>query len=128
MKDRPEINSVGAAQFQLKLLDAFDVEAAELKETALARLASLAEELVSNTYERSSEVSERTQALQTKFASLLEQATARRPELEADLAREIEKERLRLEWAKLASAFTRWTQNKIDSLARYVWFLLKFYL
>lgn len=110
---------MGAAQFQLKLLDAFDVEAAELKETALSRLIALAQELISNTYERSTEVSSRTKELETKFASLFEQSSVRRPELEADLAREIEKERLRLEWAKLAGAFTRWTQNKIDSLARY---------
>lgn len=117
LRDRPEINSVGAAQFQLKLLDAFDLEAEELKQTGFVRLSALGQELVSNTYERSAEVSARTQEVEAHFGSLLELSSARRPELEADLAREIEKERLRLEWAKLASAFNRWTHNKTDTLA-----------
>jgi actinin alpha len=117
LKDRPEINSVGSAQFQLKLLDAFDVEAQQLQENTLVTLANLKKELLANTYERSTEVSARTQEVEDNFASLLDLSKARRPELEADLAREIEKERLRLEWAKLASAFNRWTHNKIDNLA-----------
>jgi hypothetical protein len=119
LRDRPEINSVGAAQFQLKLLDAFDLEAEELKQTGFVRLSALGQELLSNTYERAAEVSARTQEVEAHFGSLLELSSARRPELEADLAREIEKERLRLEWAKLASAFNRWTHNKTDTLAGY---------
>jgi len=101
----------------LKLLDAFDVEAQQLQENTLVTLANLKKELLANTYERSTEVSARTQEVEDNFASLLDLSKARRPELEADLAREIEKERLRLEWAKLASAFNRWTHNKIDNLA-----------
>jgi hypothetical protein len=119
LRDRPEINSVGAAQFQLKLLDAFDLEAEELKQTGFVRLSALGQELLSNTYERSAEVSARTQEVESHFGSLLDLSSVRRPELGADLAREIEKERLRLEWAKLASAFNRWTHNKTDTLAGY---------
>jgi methionyl-tRNA formyltransferase len=110
---------VGAALFQLKLLDAFDLEAAELKQTGCVRLSTLGQELLSNSYERSAEASERTQEIESHFASLLALSAARRPDLEADLAREIEKERLRLEWAKLASAFNRWTRNKTETLAGY---------
>lgn len=44
-------------------------------------------------------------------------SAAKKKVLEADLARELEKERLRLEFAHLASEFTRWTKDQAEDVA-----------
>ena len=43
-------------------------------------------------------------------------SVAKRAVLEADLARELEKERLRLEWANLASEYVSWAQDTIENV------------
>jgi Ca2+-binding EF-hand superfamily protein len=95
--DRKEVShSVAAAQYQLRRLDASDEERATVVGTSFARLQALTEELVSERYERSSEVSARDAELAARFDALAAASAAKRPVLDDDAAREHFREQLRL--------------------------------
>jgi Ca2+-binding EF-hand superfamily protein len=68
-------------------------------------------------FENPQEIDQREKSVDEKFVLLEELEKTKRKILEQDLATEIEKERLRLEFAHLANEFQRWTKEEVENLA-----------
>ena len=87
---------VSAAQFQLRLLEAFNKESANAQATIVITLKNLGVELSSNKFENQSIVEQREKDIAAKFVVLNELSEAKMPVLQDDLAREIYKQKTRL--------------------------------
>lgn len=81
------IESVSAAHFQLRTLDAYEKENAAVQNGSVVQFKNLANELEKEKYERTAEVKARVDEVDQYFATLAQLAKAKRPVLEDDLAR-----------------------------------------
>jgi len=121
LRTKEQIESIGAAQFALKTLDAFDAESAALVPTTIAQLKKLGAELVRERYERKAEVLQREQSIDAHWATMAQLSAQKRPVLEDDLAREVFREELRQKGVQHADRHTRlvttWYTEKAEYLA-----------
>jgi hypothetical protein len=67
-------------------------------------------------FETPEELTVREESIDSKWHSLTSHSASKKEYLEAELARELEKERLRLEYAHLASEFVRWKKDTSDQV------------
>lgn len=87
---------MSAAQFQLRLLEAYDKESANVQASIVVGLKKLGSELDSNTYEFQSVIIDREHDIDAKFKLLTELSAAKMPVLQDDLQRELYKQKTRL--------------------------------
>jgi hypothetical protein len=87
--------SVGAAQYQLKRIEAYGKEREAVYGSTFSDLKQRGQYLQSEIYERTNEVLAREQELEGDFSELTRLAQAKQPVLEDDLAREQFKEKVR---------------------------------
>eukprot|EP01090_Pellita_catalonica_P017064 TRINITY_DN5077_c0_g1_i2.p1 TRINITY_DN5077_c0_g1~~TRINITY_DN5077_c0_g1_i2.p1 ORF type:complete len:1314 (-),score=365.62 TRINITY_DN5077_c0_g1_i2:124-3771(-) len=100
LKERETIESVSAAQLNLRMLDAFDKERADLNKTSVVgSLKPVGAELNAEKYERSEEVNTREAEVDSWFETLGQLSEKKRPFLDDALARELYKQKVRL-WNK----------------------------
>lgn len=118
------VNTVADARRHLGNLDLFDEEQKRTAATNVAELKALGEKVLSqkwNTeysvwaWEDHSFINDPHADVDAKWVELSNGSSAKRAQLDADLARELEKERLRLEWANLSNEFVSWCQDVIDN-------------
>jgi Spectrin repeat len=96
LQKKEEISSVSGAQLQLRLLDAYDKEAASVNATTAAQIVELGNKLAAEQFERTSEARVREAEISASFAELSQLSSQKRPVLEDDLEREKYKEKVRL--------------------------------
>lgn len=96
LKRKEHIESVSAAQLQLKFLDAFEKESNSVSEQSITILKNLGKELIAEKYEKSAEIQNRETTIDNGMASLKTLSQAKKPVLEDDLTREKFKEQVRL--------------------------------
>jgi len=106
-------NSISEATFQLNILNAFDKEIPALKRDSVEPFVKLGANLAKEHFERTAEVQQRENVVNEGFKHLEKLSSEKRPVLLADLAREQEKERLRLEWAHLSHEYVDWLSSAI---------------
>jgi Ca2+-binding EF-hand superfamily protein len=126
LKARPAIESVAEAQLQLSGLANYLGEKQMVTETSVAQLkadgASINADVYKTqystyTWEDPAGIANRENDVDAKWATLDSLSTQLKADLDAALAREQEKERLRLQWTDLAGSFIRWTHEQKDTAA-----------
>jgi len=126
LKKKEAINSVSEANTQISLLDAYDDEQKTTNDSAVKALKALGANILAQKYdtqyskwsfENPNEIHNREKHVDDKFKELHGLSADKRKVLEADLHREQEKERLRLEYAHLASEFSRWTKETAEDVS-----------
>jgi len=126
LQTKESINSVAEAEAQLSLLDSYEKEKSRTSSGKVAQLKNLGSEILAKKYKTSysewvfetpQDIKKRESTVDEKFQTLSVMSSNKKKILEDDLAREIEKERLRLEYAHLASEFTRWIKDIAENLA-----------
>lgn len=115
------IESIGAAQFALKALGAFDKESSAIRASQVEALLRLGAELAQEHYERTEEVQTREAAIVAHFdTEMAGESAAKRPILDDHLARELFKEELRLKGVQHSDRYKKlhaWCQEKEAYLA-----------
>lgn len=126
LNQKEVVESVDDARTQLSLLEGYEKEKVSTNNTSVAGLKTLGVEIKAKKYETQysswvfenpAEIDDREASVAKKWESLSNLSAAKKAVLDADLARELEKERLRLEFAHLASEFTRWTKDQSEDVA-----------
>jgi len=125
LKTKEEVNSVADARTKLTTLDAFDKEKQRATEINVSQLKKIGADTLAQKYETTyssyvfenpAEIKDRESDVDKKWQQLATLATEKRKVLDADLARELEKERLRLEDARLAAEYTRWAKDAAEEV------------
>jgi len=115
------IESIGAAQFALKSLDAFDKECKAIRTTQVESLLTLGAELDREHFEHIAEVKEREAKVIASFdTDMANESATKRPILDDHLARELFKEELRLKGVQHGDRFSKlsaWCTEKETYLA-----------
>jgi len=115
------IESIGAAQFALKALDAFDKECKAIRTSQVDALLKLGAELESEKYERIEEVKAREASIIAHFdTEMANESATKRPILDDHLARELFKEELRLKGVQHGDRYNKlaaWCTEKEAYLA-----------
>jgi len=96
LKTKEVIDSVSAAQFHLRLLEAFDKEREAAIATNVAALKNIGKDLDANKYENHASVVAREAEVDKAFAHLAELSALKLPVLKDDLERELYKQNTRL--------------------------------
>jgi len=126
LNTKEAIDSVSEATTHLSLLEAYEKEKQRTHETSVAQLKTLGAHILAQKYETKysswvfetpQEIKDREASIEAKWVTLTELSAKKKAVLEADLAREQEKERLRLEYAHQASEFVRWTKETSEDVA-----------
>ncbi|KAJ5074396.1 alpha-actinin-2 [Anaeramoeba ignava] len=110
LRNKEESFSVSEAQLKIKILDSTEKENASIKSTGVQYLKRITDVLVKEKYEHSQKILTDQKQIDDYFVLLDRLAKEKRPVLEGDLSREIEKERLRLEFANAVQDFLRYVQ------------------
>jgi len=123
---KEDVNSVNDAQLALSALDSFEADKKDLESTPVPALKALGAEILEAAYtsplsswkfEKPDEVKSRESTVESTLSGELVNLTnAKRTVLEEDLKRELEKERLRLDFAQQAGALHRWTKSTAEDL------------
>jgi len=115
------IESIGAAQFALKSLDAFDKECKAIRSSQVESLLTLGAELDREHFEHIADVKEREAKIIAGFdTDMVNESTTKRPILDDHLARELFKEELRLKGVQHGDRFNKlaaWCTEKEAYLA-----------
>lgn len=118
------VENVADARRHLGNLDLYDEEQKRTVATSVAELKVLGQKVLAKTWKTEHStwdwdspafVQDPEQSIDAKFDELSQASAAKRAVLDAGLARELEKERLRLEWANLASEYISWAQDTIEN-------------
>lgn len=126
LANKENITSIAEARKELSLLDGFQIEKTRMNDTAVASLKTLGNEILAKKYEtqysswvypKPDEIKNRHATLDKDWADMAAASDAKHKVLEADLAREIEKERLRVEYAGLAAELERWSKEQCHDVA-----------
>ncbi|KAH3767243.1 alpha-actinin, sarcomeric [Pelomyxa schiedti] len=108
------VESVSAAQFQLKRLESYDKESENIQHTVFVAMKKLGEELETNIYEDRTTISAREHELEAKFVALGKLSEKKMPVLKDDLEREKYKQATRLmfeEHTKKFEAIQKWISD-----------------
>ena len=126
MNRKEEVTCISEAQEQLSLLASYQKSKQRATDTSVASLKKLGKETLeakyettysSHVYENPDEIKSREAAIDEKWVELDNLAEAKKAVLDEDLAREKEKERLRLMFAGQAVEFIRWTGDQAENTA-----------
>lgn len=115
---REDIESASAAQLQISQLDAFKNERESLVRSGVGSLKELGATLTRENFENAQEVSGREKEIDKSFEEIEHLAEKKKNDLQRDLAREEEKERLRIQFARLAADFVNWTRDTAEVVGR----------
>jgi hypothetical protein len=124
LKERPPIESVAEAQLQLSFHANFLGEKLMVTETSVSQLKASGASILSDVYktqyseyswEDPAGIATREGDVDAKWSNLDNLSNQLKADLDAALARELEKERLRLLWTDLAGSFIRWTREQTDA-------------
>jgi len=125
LKVQEKVESIADAQTCLIVLEGYEKEKVSMTNQNFSQFKKLGAEILAQKYETSfskyvfenpSEVTQRESEIDARWNLLSTLSAEKKKVLDADLARELEKERLRLLFAQLASEFTRWTRELIDNM------------
>lgn len=126
LNKKEEVDTISKANIQLSLLEAYNAEKSNRAAANVRALKNLGAEILVKKYEThySSWVFETPDELRAReseidghWDDLAHLHEAKKKVLEDDLARELEKERLRIEFAHLASDFVVWTKDTAENVA-----------
>eukprot|EP01104_Vermistella_antarctica_P013217 TRINITY_DN3969_c0_g1_i1.p1 TRINITY_DN3969_c0_g1~~TRINITY_DN3969_c0_g1_i1.p1 ORF type:complete len:1004 (+),score=356.20 TRINITY_DN3969_c0_g1_i1:73-3012(+) len=124
LQTQEQIDSVAEAQTQLSLLDAYDAEKVMQSESLVAPFKKLGADILAQEYKTQysqwvwpdvEELEARHADVDSKWVELDGLAASKRQVLDASLAREIEKERLRMEFAHQAGELQRWAKDQCEN-------------
>jgi len=125
--DTKEVSTtVAEARTQLARLEAYEKEKQRSTELHVSALKKLGAETLAQKYESQysryvfenpGEITAREKAIDQQWQLLDQKRNHKKKILEEDLARELEKERLRMEFARLASNFSRYTKDTAEEVA-----------
>jgi len=126
LNERIPVSTITDARASLSRLDGFVKDKNRQHDFQVLQLKQLSEEILglkyatnysTYSYEKPNEVKDRQAKVEDKWVSLIGTLESKkRSDLEKDLAREIEKERLAMEFARLAAEFDLWTSDQIQSV------------
>lgn len=131
LQTKEEVSTVADARRHLSNLNLYDEEANRSKSTSVAELKSLGEHILAQEYktqysewrlEDPSTITNPEADVDAKFDSLASLSSSKRQVLDADLERELEKERLRLEWANLVNEYATWTKDVVENVVTFAHF------
>jgi hypothetical protein len=124
LKDRPPIETVAEAQLQISTFNNYEGEKEMVTATSVASLKADGAAILADVYktdlseyswEDPAGLKAREDDVDAKWASLESLAATLKADLDAALAREQEKERLRLLWTDLAGTFLRFNKSATNS-------------
>lgn len=122
---KEEVHTIADARRHIGNLDLYDEEQKRTADTSVVQLKALGAKVLAQSWKTEHSVwdwdspafvQDPEASVDAKFVQLSEASVAKRAVLEADLARELEKERLRLEWANLASEYISWAQDTVENV------------
>jgi len=126
------VNSVNEAQLALSNLDSYEADKKDLETTPIPALIALGVEVLDAkyesklshwTFEKPDQIKSRESEIESTLSGELTTLLgAKRKTLEADLTRELEKERLRLLFANQAGGLIRWAKAVSEDVAGVVHF------
>lgn len=132
LETKEAIGSVNEAQLALSSLDSYEADKKDLEATPVPVLQTLGKQILESTYksplsewkfEPPAKITDREASITAALAETLPAASAeKRKTLEADLSREIEKERLRLQFANQAGGLLRFAKATAEDYEGDVWF------
>lgn len=111
-----DINSIGEAEYEINRLKNYNNEEKVVMEGSVPVLQKVSAELESEKFEHIAAVKDREEAAQAGFKTLQELSQAKSVVLDEALKKEIEKERLRLEFATQAAEFGRFVESQNELL------------
>lgn len=127
LSKKEDISDVPAANLQIAILEAYAADNETFKATQVPALQAMGKEVLDAhyksdrsewKYEEPDSITSREQTvLDTLAGKLTDLYNAKKETLDADLARELEKERLRLLFANQAASFTSYTKALVDSVS-----------
>jgi hypothetical protein len=119
-----QVNNVADARRHLGNLDLYDEEQRRSASTTVVDLKTLGQKVLAQSWstqystwawDNPSFINDPEADVDAKFGELTSASAAKRAILDAALALELEKERLRLEWANLASEYVAWAGDIVDN-------------
>jgi Ca2+-binding EF-hand superfamily protein len=122
---KESISTVAEAQLQISILEMYVGDQKDIEANSVAALKAVGQEILTAEYqsdlsswkfENPGEVTGREAEVDGWLQSLTKAAADKSAVLQDDLARELEKERLRLLFANQASEFTRWSASLVADL------------
>lgn len=116
LKSPEVVDSVGAAQSQLKTLDAFLAEYEKGKQR-LESLLNLRDEIVNEKDRDSQKISDRADKIKNDFENLKVLASNKKSELESKQKDQEDKEDLRKRFANAAKEYNYWVKDNITQIA-----------
>eukprot|EP00051_Salpingoeca_urceolata_P017390 m.236470 g.236470 ORF g.236470 m.236470 type:complete len:1366 (+) comp18939_c2_seq7:236-4333(+) len=120
LKTTEDVHSIADAQVCLRLLEAFDTEREQLWSTTVASLEQLGAEVLATKYNTDlsswefptpATITDSEATLDAAKTSLTSASAAKKKVLDADLAREILRENLRLDFASESTAYERFVKD-----------------
>lgn len=131
LQTKEDVGTVADARRHLSNLNLFDEDSNRTQSASVAELKALGEHILAQEYktnfsawklEDPSIISNPEVDIDAKFINLSGLSSQKRDVLNADLERELEKERLRLEWANLANDYASWTKDVVENVVSYAHF------
>lgn len=128
LNTREKVTTVAEAYKALSDLSIFEEDKVRMNNTVVADLKSLGAHILAQEYrtqysewrlEDPSTINDPEANIDAKWVSLSELSAAKKDVLTEDLNRELEKERLRLEWAHLASDYVNWIKDILENVVAF---------
>jgi len=118
-------DNIPAARKQISKLEAYEREKARLTERNVQQLKALGADILAQKYstkyssyvfEHPEDIKKRESNIDSKWSQLSTLSAAKKKALDADLERELQKEKLRLSFAGLVTEFMRYTKDTADDV------------
>jgi len=131
LQTREEVNSISDANKHLSNLSLFEDDKIRTENTVVADLKSLGADILSQHYqtqysewslEDPTTITDPHDQIDQKWVYLSELSASKKAVLTEDLHRELEKERLRLEWAHLATDYVTWVKDLLENVLAFTQF------
>jgi len=111
---KEEVNSIAQAQLHLNVLSSYHKEYENVKATRLSAIKALVDDMEGDNYCKKAEISAEYGKIEAQFNALTGKEEAKKKTLEADLEREKHKEKLRLDFASVATDLEQFCHDQID--------------
>jgi actinin alpha len=115
LKTKEQVDSIPSAQMHINILASFNKEYDNVKVGRLAALQGLAKEIIDMNYIYKDKIAGNRSDAEAKFNALAGLSQAKDKVLQDDLAREKHKEKLRLDFASLATDFDYFSKDEIEN-------------
>lgn len=115
LNTKEEVDSIASAQLHLNVLASYNKEYENVKESRLAALKSLSNDIIADNYIHKNDIASKQNNAESKYNGLVPLAQAKEKVLNDDLAREKHKEKLRMDFAALATDFDSFAKDEIEN-------------